>query len=199
MVTVFAGQPPPSRRLTTWDSRCGFRAGQDVVKARRQEDLTALGMLRAVPLWLEFPESQYRLAEVEIEIESLCRELRDSIDATDPAVVAFPIGLAHPDHLLVHDVTMMLARTDPARRWIIYADLPYAVDDRFGVAVRLDDLAEGGTAVHRVRLRRGSRLAKGRAARRYPSQLRGIGPGALRRILRRERYWEVGLPGTTRC
>ena len=60
VVTVFGGPPaqypdPPSE----WDALGGFRAGDDVVALRREEDVAALKVLDARPLWLEFVDHQY--------------------------------------------------------------------------------------------------------------------------------------------
>src|SRR4029453_18976098 len=55
VVTVFGGRPPAyPDPPSDWDALGGFRAGDDVVALRRDEDSAALGVLDAVPHWLEF-------------------------------------------------------------------------------------------------------------------------------------------------
>jgi hypothetical protein len=39
VATVFAGCPPAGAPLTEWDRAAGFQAGDDVMNARRAEDL----------------------------------------------------------------------------------------------------------------------------------------------------------------
>src|SRR5919106_5159209 len=46
VTTVFAGAPKHSE-LTEWDAAAGFRAGQDVMAARREEDQQALTIVGA--------------------------------------------------------------------------------------------------------------------------------------------------------
>ena len=59
VLTIFAGSPPVSSTLTTWDRDCGFAVGEDVIGSRREEDRHALSMFDASPLWLDFLEEQY--------------------------------------------------------------------------------------------------------------------------------------------
>src|SRR4051812_4728612 len=54
VVTVFAGAPPTYETVTEWDALAGFRAGDDVMAARRAEDRDALAVLGARPVWLDF-------------------------------------------------------------------------------------------------------------------------------------------------
>src|SRR5438105_2714313 len=60
VVTVFAGEPPAyPDPMTRWDELAGFRKGDDVIAARRQEDQKALTELDALPVWLDRVEHQY--------------------------------------------------------------------------------------------------------------------------------------------
>src|ERR1700690_1207790 len=62
VITVLAGRPTPYPDVvTTWDAAGGFATGDDVVGARRQEDLAAMASLGAEPVWLDFPDRQYLL------------------------------------------------------------------------------------------------------------------------------------------
>ena len=63
VVTVCGGPParypdPP----TEWDALGGFRAGDDVVALRREEDRAAMEVLGATPVWLDFVDHQYLVA-----------------------------------------------------------------------------------------------------------------------------------------
>ncbi len=60
VVTLFAGGPAEySQAPTRWDELAGFKAGDDVLEMRREEDQRALGELGAAPVWLDFVEHQY--------------------------------------------------------------------------------------------------------------------------------------------
>ncbi len=71
--------------------------------------------------------------------------LRAEIEALLEAgcVLWLPAGIGNPDHAHVRDALLPLARTLPAARVRVYADLPYAGADRIVHAdeVRLDDAA----------------------------------------------------------
>ena len=59
--TVFAGRPERyPDEVTEWDALGGFQTGDDVVAARREEDLAALAVLGAQHHWLEFSDHQPR-------------------------------------------------------------------------------------------------------------------------------------------
>src|SRR5579885_1807474 len=59
VVTVFAGSPPAGHAITEWDRAAGFEAADDVLGIRRAEDASALALLDARPVWLNFCDSQY--------------------------------------------------------------------------------------------------------------------------------------------
>ena len=97
VVTVFGGPPaqypdPPS----DWDALGGFRAGDDVVALRREEDAAALKVLDARPLWLEFVDHQYLAPNERAAPEAIADELSRVIDDEDPTAVFLPMGLANP-------------------------------------------------------------------------------------------------------
>jgi LmbE family N-acetylglucosaminyl deacetylase len=54
VVTVCAGRPAADIPLTEWDRAADFRAGDDVMGMRREEDRAALALLAAYPVWLNF-------------------------------------------------------------------------------------------------------------------------------------------------
>lgn len=65
VITVLGGRPPAyPDPPTQWDALGGFRSGDDVVAARREEDRAAMAVLGASAVWLEFADHQY-LAEPE--------------------------------------------------------------------------------------------------------------------------------------
>lgn len=60
VITVLAGRPPAYPEVPSeWDALGGFKPGDDVVAARRLEDLAALEVLGSDHRWLDFPDHQY--------------------------------------------------------------------------------------------------------------------------------------------
>src|ERR1700689_1014420 len=55
VITVLAGRPPAYPDVPSeWDALGGFKAGGDVVAARREEDAAAMEVLGSGYEWLEF-------------------------------------------------------------------------------------------------------------------------------------------------
>jgi len=98
VVTVMGG-PPPSYPdpPTEWDALGGFRAGDDVVALRREEDRAAMKVLEARYEWLEFVDYQYLATEERATTETIASEFTRVIDAEQPTAVFLPMGLANPD------------------------------------------------------------------------------------------------------
>lgn len=177
VVTVMGGQRPAGwARLTPWDALGGFRAGDDVVAARRREDAAALGELGAASRWLDFPDHQYdepgaaRPDPDEVG-EALWRRLVD----LDPTAVFMPLGLANPDHVLTHDAAFALARERAAGwAWFGYADAGYQHIPGM-LAWRLARCVRAGLWPTPAAIVADSgREAKARALARYPSQLSAL-------------------------
>jgi LmbE family N-acetylglucosaminyl deacetylase len=172
VVTVFAGRPPPGRPVTRWDRAAGFGPGADVIGARRAEDLAALDMLGARPVWLPFRDRQYggppRRA-------ALAAALGRILDAVQPGAVLLPLGLYHSDHRLASDATLTLRHASGATRWFAYADAVYRAFEGDPVGQRLGELAAAGVRARRVPASRGRTPArKRRAIACYRSQLRAL-------------------------
>ena len=200
VLTVFAGAPDAAHALTDWDARSGFASGAEAVRLRREEDRRALEMLGATPCWLDFADSQYgRSPSVDALAEALGRELR----ARRPAVVLYPLGLFHSDHLLVHDACRMALQAAGGVDSAAYEDALYRgmrgmLQQRLaalvaeGVAatpVELDALPAAGSGrpsdpVHAARL-------KADAVAAYASQLRAFGAGGHADLERPERGWRL--------
>ena len=108
VATLFAGAPPSQAALTGWDADCGFASSAQALAQRRLEDATALGILKAQPCWLTFPDAQYR------DSPPPPRLLRDAIGRLiaqhRPEACVVPMGLFHEDHLLAHDASLAALR-----------------------------------------------------------------------------------------
>jgi LmbE family N-acetylglucosaminyl deacetylase len=121
VATLFAGRPPSGAPLTRWDGDCGFRAGEDVVGARREEDRSALAALGARAVWLDLLDDQYGASPTAPE---LLEAVHGLVEREAPDAVFFPLGLFHADHVRASDAALALVGSD-ARRWYAYEDALY--------------------------------------------------------------------------
>ena len=191
VVTVFAGRPPANLPLTPWDAAAGFRPGDDVLGARRAEDASALALLGATPVWLDFMDAQYAATP---DLGTLSAALAMTLAALAPATVLIPLGLFHSDHALVHDAALTCARHGDGRRWLAYEEpmyrrVPEARARRFtalhAAGIALDP--EPPVTPRACQLKRRAILC-------YRSQLRALDSPARpgwRDALEDERYWRL--------
>jgi len=126
VVTVFGGRParypdPP----TEWDALGGFRAGDDVVALRRQEDRAAMDVLGAAPVWLDFVDHQYLAPDERAEPHEIAVALDAVLEEVRPTAVFLPMGLANPDHVATHDAGVLLAGRRDDLTWFCYEDSGY--------------------------------------------------------------------------
>jgi LmbE family N-acetylglucosaminyl deacetylase len=128
VVTVFAGIPqrypdPPGH----WSQLGGFTATDDIVAARRAEDGRALERLGATPRWLDFQESMFTADDERPTATEIAAVLGDVLDELDPTTVLVPFGLANPEHVVVHEASLLVRERGPARpvEWVAYEDIAY--------------------------------------------------------------------------
>lgn len=192
VVTVFAGVPQNSHGLTEWDATCGFLSAREAVRMRRREDETALALVHAKALWLDFADAQYRETPPGADVT---RALRSVLEQTPCDTVLFPLGLYHSDHVLVHHATLALVRDGWPLDWWCYEDtfyrrIPRLVDQR---VARLEHSFKVLSALENAG---GLAAAKRPAVYCYASQLRGLAsagrPGHLD-ALSPERYWPLAV------
>src|SRR5580658_5301969 len=94
VITVMAGWPPAyPEEATDWDACGGFVAGDDVVAARREEDIAALEVLAASHIWLDVADHQYLTKEKRQTAEEVAPSIRQAIDQVRPTAVFFPMGI----------------------------------------------------------------------------------------------------------
>ncbi|HEY7521910.1 MAG TPA: PIG-L family deacetylase [Methylomirabilota bacterium] len=189
VVTVFAGRPAPASRLPPWDAAAGFRAGDDVVGARRDEDRAALRLLRAVPVWLPFLDAQY---EHSPGVDAVVAALEAALTALRTSAVCVPLGLFHSDHVLTHAAALHVLRRHPTWRWLAYEEPMYRRVPG-AVVERLASLATAG-----IRAIACGSLSppplKREAMECYASQLRALassGRPGITDALAPERYWTL--------
>jgi LmbE family N-acetylglucosaminyl deacetylase len=126
VVTVLGGRPPAYPvEPTEWDALGGFVAGDDVVAVRREEDVAAMAILESGYQWLDFPDHQYLAPEDRPTPADVAPVLGETIADLNPTSVFFPMGLANPDHVMVHDACLLVRAEQPQREWFCYEDHGY--------------------------------------------------------------------------
>ena len=126
VVTVLGGRPPAyPAEPTEWDALGGFVAGDDVVGVRREEDVKAMAVLESGYEWLDFPDHQYLEPADRPTPADVAPVLAETIAGLDPTAVFFPMGLANPDHDMVHDACLLVRAEQPNREWFCYEDHGY--------------------------------------------------------------------------
>jgi LmbE family N-acetylglucosaminyl deacetylase len=126
VITVFAGEPPAyPDPMTRWDQLAGFARGDDVIAARRDEDMKALTELDATPVWLDHVEHQYLPREQWVQADAVVDDVEAAIRAIEPTAVLIPFGLANPDHDVTHQAAMRVRDRFPEPAWLCYEDHGY--------------------------------------------------------------------------
>jgi LmbE family N-acetylglucosaminyl deacetylase len=191
VVTVFAGRPPVYRELTAWDEASGFRTEDDVVALRRQEDSSALGLLGARPVWLDFCDAQYGCPP---NIDDIADHLEKAIVSASQRTVFMPLGLFHSDHKIAHEAALRAMERLPKLSWFAYEDTLYR-RVRGLLEERLRLLLDAGiVAVPAGHSSECGLEEKRRAVQEYRSQLKALSmPGYPGHgdLLEQERYWRL--------
>ncbi len=126
VLTVFAGTPTTYPQvLSEWDRCAGFKPGDDVVAARRDEDLAALRVLDSDHRWLEFIEHQYLAPEERPSTSDIAPVLSSAIKDLGPTAVFVPMGLGNPDHVTAHDAALIVRESFRDIAWFCYEDHGY--------------------------------------------------------------------------
>ncbi len=126
VVTVFAGRPRAyPAEPTEWDALGGFRAGDDVIAIRREEDRAAMAVLQAQPVWLDFVDWQYLDKDERSTPEQVANELEPALRGVAPTAVFVPMGIANPDHETTHDAARLVIDRLPGVAWFAYEDNAY--------------------------------------------------------------------------
>jgi LmbE family N-acetylglucosaminyl deacetylase len=187
IVAVMGGRPATyPEPLPVWDRECGFAPGADVVAVRWREDEQALALVQATPRWLDFIDHQYaptaRPAPTDI-----ADALAAVVESTSPELVASPVGIEHPDHLLTSAAALELASRTTVP-WLLYAEAPYKTEYAEQLERRLASIQARGFAI--IEAVPASALAtalKSAAIERYATQLPAL--KRWRDALLPERYW----------
>ena len=198
--TVFAAPPEPDMH-TEWDRKAGFASAHTSVHARTLEDDKALDVLDAVPVRMPFRDGQYLDSP---SISRLAAALEETIYRSTANTLVMPLGLHHPDHVLVFDACCEILPRLSHLTWFAYADAIHRCQPGV-VDARLADLAERSIVAtpahpvatgHTIGAERQA-LLKREAVYAYESQLRAFGPDGWEDVFGAERYWQLSASRTT--
>jgi LmbE family N-acetylglucosaminyl deacetylase len=192
VATLFAGVPENDAQVTEWDAKSGFHSGKQAILSRREEDRSALGILRARPVWLDFHDSQY---QVPVSPLALSAALEANMLDVKPDMAFFPAGLFHSDHVLAHEAVLALLDRHPGVQYFMYEESSYRLVPGL-LQRRLACLLKTGiTATPVVPALQGAHAAQKReAVLCYASQLRAIDqtvPGGHADVFAAERFWRI--------
>ena len=172
ILTVFGGSP--KQGLTDYDKKCGFSSSIEAVETRRIENNRAALILGAETLNLDYLDNQYDsepniLAEIQ-----LLDQLRE---ITTGHFVYAPIGIMHPDHILLNKLASHLNNIN------YYEDIPHRViwSDQMVDKIR-------SLKLQPVSMPSGHRDKKRSALKQYKSQI-NTGDLQMEWCLAPERYW----------
>lgn len=123
VVNVFSGSPTPGTPAAWWDQITGATDAIERIRERREEDRRALELARRPAVAVDLLDAQYRREE--LPLAALIERLRTAVPPG--ALLYAPAAMMHhPDHELVRDAAIELARA--GRRLALYADLPHAIE-----------------------------------------------------------------------
>jgi LmbE family N-acetylglucosaminyl deacetylase len=126
VITVLAGRPPAYPEVVSdWDALGGFKPGDDVVAARRLEDQAAMAVLESEYRWLEFSDHQYLEPPDRPTPDQVAPVLAEALAELNPTSVFVPMGLGNPDHVMVHEASLLVRQQQPDPVWFCYEDHGY--------------------------------------------------------------------------
>lgn len=184
VMTIFGGMPSSSDMLTAYDKACGFGSSREAVLVRRREEMRAMNVLGSESVVHDFPDHQYG-----VDVEEMREEIRDCIRvvARESDVVLVPLGISHPDHLIVAAESLEAVRGHGAA--FVYEEQPYRVQFPEQVAATLAVREHDGWELHLDdSFNRSIIEIKSAAVECYRSQL---SPEMRRWCLTPERLWRL--------
>jgi LmbE family N-acetylglucosaminyl deacetylase len=121
VVNVFTAEPPAGTPPPWWDRATGASDPVERMRERHREDAAALALVGRSSVELGLLDDQYRSSQLAL------REVvqRITLELAPQAIIHAPGAFdGHPDHVLVRDAALELARA--GRAVVLYADLPHA-------------------------------------------------------------------------
>lgn len=188
VVTVCAGLPAKDV-LTDYDRATGALSSRNAMTLRRQEDAEACAEVGALPRWLDFLDGQYpRAGYGYAPTLPMAEAIRVHLPPNEH--VFAPLGIGHPDHLLVARACREAAYDE----LLLYEELPYRVLWPEQVFQALDEVESEGWRLDPLPwpTPAGDRAVKERAIAKYRSQFPAGADNPC--LLVPERVWRA-----TRC
>lgn len=187
VATVMTGHPP-AVVSTTYDRNSGFRNSGVAMARRAEEDRVALAKLgRTAHLHLGLLDGQYQVPQGREEVAGAIARAVEHTGATE---MMGPLGLAHPDHLLVADAFLDVAAAAGIPTWV-YEELPARVLWPEQVEPALAGVRARGWDTELAFAGDGPLATKQGAVRAYRSQMWALN---IHTLLVPERTWRL-----TRC
>ena len=193
VMTVLAGAPEALHEGYN-SATTGEAYAPDAVRLRREEDRAAMELVGGQAKWLDLLDGDYAAYRPGTDYREPIRdEIAQALGEFAPKSVFAPVGLIHPDHVMVSDACAELA-ADATYAWYFYMDLPYGIGHRWPVARRLSALKR---RVRLVELERyeGAPGIKQHAMSRYASQYEptreSFPKGFDEAMSGSERYWRA--------
>lgn len=193
VATVLAAAPPAFAGTTSWDAASGFDNATQAICARRMEDERALALLSAVPVWLDFHDSQYQASP---SLKQLQSALQSIITTHQPDTILLPAGLFHSDHVLVHQAAISLWSRHANKNWLVYEEAHYRRLPGL-LQARLSAMAQDGIVMTPIDIAvPGHALLKSQAVHCYHSQLLAFAATGIdnRDLFAPERLWQMTSP-----
>lgn len=129
VVTVFAGMPQNKEVCTAYDQKSGFNTAEEAINARRDENATALTLLGAESICLDFVDKQYGQANNPLAVKKALNTLIKNYDE-----IYFPLGFMHSDHHLIGSMLKSLVKANKDKTFYVFMDMPYYVDNPIAAA-----------------------------------------------------------------
>jgi LmbE family N-acetylglucosaminyl deacetylase len=192
VVTVFTGAPDVEWR-DGWNYRStGESSARKASAIRRDEDRAAMAALGVTPIWLDVTDPQYERGAT--DRRAVRAAIGRALGVIRPASVVAPLGLHHPDHRVVGDACLELARSSTVE-WYCYLDMPYAQTFPDEVPDRIAEVSGNGNVelVDQPAVEPATAIKEG-VVRLYRSQwepVRHTLTGFERSLSAPERYWRI--------
>ncbi len=135
VVATFFTEVPSHPRVTDWDAHAGFTSQDSIENIRIAENSEALKLFKGITIAnYDYADNQYGRdeatttiqSEISKDIQALIAAHADkTINVYGPAV--FTKNITHPDHQILHDAYIDVARNYPQVKvhFYVYEDYPY--------------------------------------------------------------------------
>ncbi len=194
ILTVLAGYV--SGLHSGWSAQTtGLPIARDANLIRRQEDLAASTLLGAQSVWEDVLAQEYGPGdEPHTRILAIREAITAAVEATTPPeTIVIPLGLTHPDHILVSDVALQAVLAS-RRTAYVYMEMPYGQARPFHARRRLRHVGRRFVVGPRVSFV-GDAQKKAESVAAYLSQIGALRDGFGNRFTKvftdPERYWHI--------